>query len=55
MNKLSKCPECSSTTKYRMKRKGLLKYIVNSKAYACYNCSNRYATINLLFFWKFSI
>ena len=51
----SKCPKCSSTAKYRMKRKGWLKYIVNSKAYSCDNCNKRYTVVKLLFFWKFSV
>ena len=51
----STCPKCSSTAKYRIKRKGLSKYMHGAKDYVCDNCNKRYTVVKLLFFWKFSI
>ena len=45
-----KCPKCSSTAKYRIKRKGLSRYMPGAKDYVCDNCSKRYTVVKLLFF-----
>ena len=51
----STCPKCSSTSKYRIKRKGLSRYMPGAKDYVCDNCNKRYTVVKLSFFWKFSI
>ena len=53
MNNSFKCPKCSSTSKYRIKRKGLSRYLPGSKQYVCDNCNKRYTVAKLLFFLNF--
>ena len=42
---MKKCPKCKSTSRRRMKKEGILKYISSFKAYDCKGCNNRYIYI----------
>jgi hypothetical protein len=52
-NNLSKGLECSSTSKYRIKRKEWSRYMVGAKDYVCRNCKNRHTVVKFLFFLNF--
>ena len=42
---MKKCPKCKSTSRRRMKRESISKYIYSLKGYDCKGCNNRYIYI----------
>ena len=40
---MKKCPKCKSSSKVRMRRKGVLRLINGSRAYSCDDCNTYYA------------
>jgi hypothetical protein len=45
---MKKCPRCKSTFRHRIRRKGLMKLISGTKAYAGEKCNVRYTWFPLL-------
>ena len=45
---MKNCPKCKSTSRHRMKRAGISKYICSLKAYGCDRCNTRYIYLPIL-------
>jgi transposase-like protein len=41
------CPRCKSSSRYRIKRRGLLKYIPGTEAFICQVCDIKYGVFAL--------
>lgn len=42
------CPKCNSTSRYKMRRTGIVRLIPGTQSYACDNCNTRYTYYTII-------